>query len=80
MGWKMSLHRQWECFLRLKLRLMKVPDIRINKRIYVWSESMSCKRFSNWNCKVTDMLNTLEMHRFVDPNIHINILTKLFQI
>ena len=23
---------------------------------------------------------TLEMHRFVDPNIHINISTKLFQI
>ena len=73
MGWKMSLHRQWECVLRLKLRLMKLPDIRINKRIYVWSESMSCKRVSNWNYKVTDMLNTLEMHRFVDPNIHINI-------
>ena len=59
---------------------MKLPDIRINKRIYVWSESMSCKRVSNWNFKVTDMLNTLEMHRFVDPNTHINISTKLFQI
>ena len=79
MGWKMSLHRQWECILRLKLRLVKLPDICINKRIYVWSESMSCKRVSNWNYKVTDMLNTLEMHRFVDPNIHINISTILFQ-
>ena len=76
MGWKMSLHRQWECVLKLKLRLMKLPDLRINKQIYVWSESMSCKRVSNRNYKVTDMLNTLEMHRFVDPNIHIIILTK----
>ena len=41
---------------------------------------MSFKRVSNWNYKVTDMLNTLEMHRFVDPNIHIIISTKLFQI
>ena len=76
MGWKMSLHRQWECVLRLKLRLMKLPDIRINKRIYVWSEAMSCKRVSNCTYKVTDMLNTLEMH----PNIHNNISTTLFQI
>ena len=62
MGWEMSLHRQWECVLRLKLRLMKLPDIRINKRIYVWSESKSCKRVSNWNYKVTDMLKTLEIY------------------
>ena len=67
------------CF-KAEITIMKLPDIRINKRIYVWSESMSCKRVSNWNYKVTDMLNILEMHRFVDPNIHINISTKLFQI
>ena len=57
---------------------MKLPNIRINKRIYVWSESVSCKRISNLNYKVTDMLNTLKMHPFVDPNIHNNLSTKLF--
>ena len=67
MGWKTV--EEW--VLRLKLRLMKMPDIRITKRINVWSESMSCKRVSNWNYEVKDILNTLEMHRFVDPNIHI---------
>ena len=41
---------------------------------------MSCKRVSNWNHKVTDMLTTLEMHRFVDTNVYINISKKLFQI
>ena len=57
-----------------------IHDIRINKRIYIRSESMSCKRVRYWNYKVTEMLNILEMHSFSDPKIHIIILTKLFQI
>ena len=62
------------------MKLPDIHDIRINKRIYIWSESMSCKRGRNWNYKVTEMSHILEMHSFSDSKIHIIILTKLFQI
>ena len=62
MGWKPCIVKQWSSVFRVWSRFSKMSDCRINKKIFLWSNSFH--RIRNWNFRVQSRFKFLNLSQY----------------
>ena len=68
MAWIPTIVRQWKAIGRLWTRLIHMDNTRLNKRVFLWSNTASNSNVKNWPYKVKEKLAVLELSHFSNPD------------
>ena len=68
MAWIPTIVRQWKAIGRLWTRLIHMDATRLNKRVFLWSNTASNANVKNWPYKVKEKFAVLELSHFSKPD------------
>ena len=61
MGWTLPGHRQWVCVIRLWCHLCSISNLRLPRRVFLWSE-LQPARYKSWCTVVKKQLSDLGLN------------------
>ncbi len=70
MGWYHPFHHQWISITRQWCRMINMSPSRVNKRVFKWACSQTCK---NWPMKVRSFYDSIEKHNLCDIDQQLNV-------